>query len=601
MIGLKQKKLLKLITPEGESYTIGQTKILIGSSSNCDIIINSPIVSHYHALINIIKDGSVSIMDLESTNGTYINGQLVTKGLIEAEDIISFGSYCLQVSDSFETAVIHNTENKVEVITKEELVVPLKDGLVLIDDEYCDIIFDDQSFVPCMQNPLLQTNYDQENFVDLDSWQTTYPILKETDEKAIRITSLTNGNILDTTYHKLQNKTYYASGMNGKGLIKIDLLDDKDLIEIIKIVNNVPLVQPLPGFEGPTEVTSLTELNVIVFSCNSYQVFIEIVDAPIDLKSISDFQKEKQFYKDAIKSFASIVLPILLLLLIDFNVPKPEKKLSIIYRKAMTSDNNKNIASESAQKTQKDDGHKMNKQSDQKLSFAKAGQKVKSRSATKSLKKVAVKTSTAKPQSTSTTKTKAKVSAYQFKMANMNSLFANTQNVKINTSQNPSSLTAATSTDLNTKINGTTSGNAGSMGQDSRGPASKSFGTKGLTSIAGTDTAYIEPKTVILGSMDPELLRKILQEYLPQFRHCYQQELAYNSEDIKGVVDLNFEIAGSGKVSRIDIKAKDTRFSKRGTNCMTKVLSVIDFPRPKGGGRVAVRQPLNFFSEKERG
>jgi len=99
--------------------------------------------------------------------------------------------------------------------------------------------------------------------------------------------------------------------------------------------------------------------------------------------------------------------------------------------------------------------------------------------------------------------------------------------------------------------------------------------------------------------MDPELLRKILQRYLPQFRHCYQEELATNSEDIKGIVDLNFTILGSGKVSEIDIKAKDKRFSRGGINCMGKVLSIIDFPKPKGGGRVAVKQPLSFFSEQE--
>ena len=33
--------------------------------------------------------------------------------------------------------------------------------------------------------------------------------------------------------------------------------------------------------------------------------------------------------------------------------------------------------------------------------------------------------------------------------------------------------------------------------------------------------------------MDPDLLRKILQEYLPQFRHCYQQELAQNNEILR--------------------------------------------------------------------
>jgi hypothetical protein len=100
--------------------------------------------------------------------------------------------------------------------------------------------------------------------------------------------------------------------------------------------------------------------------------------------------------------------------------------------------------------------------------------------------------------------------------------------------------------------------------------------------------------------MDPELLRKILREYIPQFRHCYQQELIGHDEKIKGVIDLNFTINQNGKVSKYDIRVKDAEFSKKGVNCMGNVLNLIDFPKPKGGGVVDVRQPLNFFSEAEK-
>ncbi len=115
----------------------------------------------------------------------------------------------------------------------------------------------------------------------------------------------------------------------------------------------------------------------------------------------------------------------------------------------------------------------------------------------------------------------------------------------------------------------------------------------------GFANSYIEPKTVILGSMDPELLRKILQEYIPQFQHCYQQELARKS-DVKGVIDLNFTIGADGRVAVSDIRAKDARFSGKGIGCMDNVLRIIAFPSPKGGGKVDVRQPLNFFAETEK-
>ena len=137
-------------------------------------------------------------------------------------------------------------------------------------------------------------------------------------------------------------------------------------------------------------------------------------------------------------------------------------------------------------------------------------------------------------------------------------------------------------------------------GSDKSGTGFGSYGSRGLASKIGFDSSYLEPKTVVLGSMDPELLRKILREYIPQFRHCYQKELIGNSEKIKGVINLNFTISSEGRVSSHDIRAKDARFSKKGLGCMGQVLTLIDFPKPKGGGVVDVKQPLNFFAETEK-
>jgi hypothetical protein len=111
------------------------------------------------------------------------------------------------------------------------------------------------------------------------------------------------------------------------------------------------------------------------------------------------------------------------------------------------------------------------------------------------------------------------------------------------------------------------------------------------------DTQII--KKQILGSIDPELLRKILGEYLSQFKFCYQGELLHNSEKVRGIVDLDFRINQEGKVIKFDLLSKDLNFSPKGRKCIEKVLSSIIFPKPKGGGVVDVRQPLNFFSDSE--
>ncbi|MDH4468017.1 MAG: AgmX/PglI C-terminal domain-containing protein [Bacteriovoracaceae bacterium] len=113
------------------------------------------------------------------------------------------------------------------------------------------------------------------------------------------------------------------------------------------------------------------------------------------------------------------------------------------------------------------------------------------------------------------------------------------------------------------------------------------------------DSAFTSTKTVVLGSIDPELLRKILREYIPQFRYCYQEELSSNAQ-IGGVMDLNFTLDGEGRVTDSKVVAKTGKFSGKGINCINGVLKSINFPKPKGGGKVEVKQPLNFTSEKNK-
>jgi hypothetical protein len=149
-------------------------------------------------------------------------------------------------------------------------------------------------------------------------------------------------------------------------------------------------------------------------------------------------------------------------------------------------------------------------------------------------------------------------------------------------------------------VAGTNIGVSKLNGSDRKGSGSASYGSRGLANKAGFDSAYLEPNTILRGSMDPELLRKILREYIPQFRHCYQKELLLHSEDIKGIMDLNFTIGASGRATKYNVQMKDAKLSPQGVRCMGQVLSHIDFPKPKGGGIVDVKQPMNFSAETRK-
>lgn len=588
---------------DGSLVPVSKEKLLVGSSPKCDLVLNDSSVSAYHAMIFADEDGLVTVMDLDSVNGVFVAGQRVSsRSFIGEGDTVSFGDVPIELLASAAEVAFEREDQAIQTSSglEEKIYVPQRssDSEALIDGEYCDIIFNENDFAPILSSPLANVTF--ANYIDGEELETPYDISRESDETCLMVTTLVSGTILEQTYLPLKGGSYKASGSkNGGKYLLIDVLDPKEEFDFITVSGSSISVNALEGFEQSGQSLSFDSKEVLVLTKSTFQIFIEIGGAPKELIRLPLLTREKEFWKQSGKIFASVMLPMLLLLFVDFTIEKPKdpKKLSIIYKRPTnTQMNNKAHASKEATETDKNNGHKKTEQNDKKVARSKSGQK-------QSKPQKAPKMAQAKSQKSPTTeKAKAPVKAYEFKLAsNINSMMSDSKSAQVAKTRSPAATTtsSALSGSLDTKVNGTTSAKVGNMGSDLSG-AAQSFGAKGLSGKKGMDTSYIETETVVLGSMDPELLRKILQQYLPQFRHCYQQELAYNSEDIQGIVDLNFEISGVGKVGKINVRAKDSRFSKRGINCMTKVLSIIDFPKPKGGGRVAVRQPLNFFSEKER-
>ena len=77
---------------------IDRPRLLIGRSDHNDVCVNSRYISRHHALF-IRRGRTTFLMDLNSTNGTYVNSQRVFNHVLLHNDLISIGNHGIQFHD----------------------------------------------------------------------------------------------------------------------------------------------------------------------------------------------------------------------------------------------------------------------------------------------------------------------------------------------------------------------------------------------------------------------------------------------------------------------------------------------------------------------
>ena len=76
-------------------YNMNKERYTIGRLPDNDIRIDNPAVSGHHSLIiNILNDSFLE--DLNSTNGTYVNGKLIKKHALQHGDVVTAGHHQLR-------------------------------------------------------------------------------------------------------------------------------------------------------------------------------------------------------------------------------------------------------------------------------------------------------------------------------------------------------------------------------------------------------------------------------------------------------------------------------------------------------------------------
>src|SRR5205814_1808572 len=87
---VKVRRMPKLII-SGTPHELVDEAITIGRGPDNTIVVNDPSISTHHAQL-LLEGDTYRLKDLESTNGTRVNGKPVTEAVLRFDDRIRFGA-----------------------------------------------------------------------------------------------------------------------------------------------------------------------------------------------------------------------------------------------------------------------------------------------------------------------------------------------------------------------------------------------------------------------------------------------------------------------------------------------------------------------------
>ncbi|KFE67091.1 adventurous gliding motility protein GltG [Hyalangium minutum] len=139
----------------------------------------------------------------------------------------------------------------------------------------------------------------------------------------------------------------------------------------------------------------------------------------------------------------------------------------------------------------------------------------------------------------------------------------------------------------------------GAIGTKGRGGGTASYGS-GVGVLGGkqsVDVGITSSEPVVMGSLDKELIRQVIQRNRGQIRFCYESQLTKYPK-LNGKVAVKFVINAEGAVVSSSV-AQSTAGNAELETCVAGRVRTWMFPKPKGGGVVVVTYPFIFKASGE--
>ncbi len=626
------------------SKPLRQGRYLIGSSEACDVFIMDSSIAPIHCVIEIFH-GEVVLYNLDLKIGSKVNNEKIITKQLRLNDVISLGNVNL-VLDYWKD------RDDSPVLPPDAPMSSTKEFTGHIRNQPFEKI--ESSDEPRIIYPFnVNYNFDTSEYI-FEETEKLYPVFRYGKIKtSVEVIIIFKNRILSVDYITTQNGTYKLAGVGkNKDQIEFAYLPKSDNVEFLEVKNNEYFIHNLYDFnvkvfskdqeKNKAKLINLLDGEIVNFTKGDLSIVIRNVESPPQVLIPPVLPRDKSVLWLAFMAFLFVSIPMYFLSKREIDqdelskLKAPERVATILYNRPKMKEPVK-PSKPKPKPEQKPPQPKVEKVQEKKEAPKKiADQTVKKRppektpqkgsppkaqqtkAAAPSQQKTAAQSKTNRPSATPsksksrpsataspTPTSKGTVDVYKSNQfaSSVSSLVARGGQVQSAQTKSVSGGTPGASA--------ASPGVAGSAGVKSatvsdrigdrtgalQGAQDFSSGAKGLVTGKGFHTAGIPSETVILGSMDPDLIRKILRDHLPQFRFCYQKELDRSGQNFSGALRVVFTIGASGNVTNAGVDGASTLPAPvRG--CVINVLRGIQFPRPAGGGVVEVKQPINFYPKQ---
>ena len=158
--------LYGLLKTTKEVYKLSKQRTSIGRNRNCQIVINNNTVSKDHAIIEFDEDYNCTIKDLNSSNGTYVNGEKLktTPMKLRTGDKIQFGKY--EIDFIFESFHLSN-----DTKTEPDLAMELNKNSFGMNNQMIDSLQFDQYNRPFKDGKINLVNENEISYPKINHFQ----------------------------------------------------------------------------------------------------------------------------------------------------------------------------------------------------------------------------------------------------------------------------------------------------------------------------------------------------------------------------------------------------------------------------------------------